>query len=212
MSPRVPRRSWYELAKRCLDVLVASLTLVVAAPVCLLVAVTVRVGMGSPVLFRQSRLGQHGVPFRIVKFRTMRVPGQVTRGGTDAERLTALGRALRATSLDELPSLWNVLRGEMSLVGPRPLPERYRDRYTPEQASRHRVPPGLTGWAQVRGRNALSWEEKFSADLWYIEHRGFLLDCWILARTVWAVLSRSGISARGEATAPEFFGSSGAAT
>jgi lipopolysaccharide/colanic/teichoic acid biosynthesis glycosyltransferase len=208
----VSGRTRYEFEKRCLDVFGASLMLVISTPAGLLVAVAVRLGLGSPVLFRQSRLGQHGVPFQIMKFRTMLLPDQVPGGGTDADRLTKLGRALRATSLDELPSLWNVLRGEMSLVGPRPLPERYQDRYTPEQASRHRVPPGLTGWAQVRGRNALSWDEKFSADLWYIEHRGFWLDCQILVRTVWTVLSRRGISARGEATAPEFLGSSGPAT
>lgn len=157
-------------------------------------------------LFRQMRPGLGGRPFTLFKFRTMRD----TRGPNgelldDRQRLTPLGRLLRALSIDELPQLWNVLRGEMSLVGPRPLLMEYLDRYTPEQARRHEVRPGITGWAQVNGRNALSWEEKFSLDVWYVENWGLMLDLRILARTLWHVLKRDRISSPGHATMPEFF-------
>jgi lipopolysaccharide/colanic/teichoic acid biosynthesis glycosyltransferase len=194
--------------KRLLDILVAGAALVLLSPLLLAVALAVRVAMGSPILFRQLRPGLHGEPFELVKFRTM-------RGSTSAEaavaederRLTPLGRFLRASSLDELPELWNVLKGEMSLIGPRPLLMRYLPLYTPEQARRHEVRPGLTGWAQINGRNALSWEEKFALDLWYVDNRSLLLDLRILLLTVWRVLRPSGIAAQGSATMPEFTGS-----
>ena len=189
-------------AKRVFDLALVIPGLVLLAPVLALVAVLVRVNLGPGVLFRQQRPGLHGKPFHILKFRTM------LRGpGTDAERLTAFGRRLRASSLDELPELLNVLRGEMSLVGPRPLLMQYLPRYSPQQARRHEVPPGITGWAQVGGRNALTWEEKFALDVWYVDNRTLWLDMVILWHTVRAVLRREGISAPGEATMPEFLGS-----
>ena len=195
-------------AKRAIDLGASAAALLLLSPLLLLIALVVRVAMGSPVLFRQQRPGLHGQPFSILKFRTMSV---APRGGDglehDAARLTPLGRFLRATSLDELPELWNVLRGDMSLVGPRPLLMQYLGRYTPEQARRHDVRPGLTGWAQVNGRNALSWEEKFALDVWYVDNRSLLLDIRILFLTVRQVLRRSGISAQGAATMPEFMGS-----
>lgn len=194
--------------KRLLDIVVAGIALLLLSPLMLLVAIAIRVTMGSPVLFRQLRPGLRGEAFELVKFRTMRrlatddvVPAE------DVQRLTRLGRFLRASSLDELPELWNVLRGEMSLVGPRPLLMRYLPLYTPEQARRHDVRPGLTGWAQVNGRNALSWEEKFALDLWYVDNCSLLLDFRILLLTVWRVLRPSGIAAEGSATMPEFTGS-----
>jgi lipopolysaccharide/colanic/teichoic acid biosynthesis glycosyltransferase len=171
------------------------------------VAVAIRVRMGSPVLFRQDRPGLQGRPFRLAKFRTMRAAaGPTGRPLPDGERLTALGRFLRASSLDELPQLWNVLAGDLSLVGPRPLLMQYLARYSPEQARRHEVRPGITGWAQVNGRNALSWEEKFALDVWYVDHWSLALDLRILALTALQVLRRSGISREGYATMPEFMG------
>jgi lipopolysaccharide/colanic/teichoic acid biosynthesis glycosyltransferase len=163
--------------------------------------------MGPPVFFRQLRPGLHGRPFRVVKFRTM-ADARDARGGLlpDAARLTAVGRVLRATSLDELPQLWNVLRGELSLVGPRPLLMQYLPRYSPEQARRHDVLPGVTGWAQVHGRNALSWEDKFALDVWYVDHWSPWLDLRILAATLLHVARREGISQPGHATMPEFLG------
>jgi lipopolysaccharide/colanic/teichoic acid biosynthesis glycosyltransferase len=194
--------------KRLLDMLVAGFALVLLSPLLLAVAIAVRATMGSPVLFRQQRPGLEGKPFELVKFRTMR---RLTTGDVvpaeDERRLTRLGRFLRASSLDELPELWNVLKGEMSLVGPRPLLMRYLPLYSPEQARRHEVRPGLTGWAQVNGRNALSWEEKFALDLWYVDNRSLLLDLRILLLTVWRLLRPSGIAAEGSATMPEFMGS-----
>src|SRR5262245_17186757 len=161
--------------------------------------------MGTPVLFRHTRTGLHGLCFTLYKFRTMR-PGLA--GEPDEARLTATGRALRSLSLDELPQLWNVLRGEMSVVGPRPLLLQYLDRYTPQQARRHDVRPGITGLAQVSGRNALTWDEKFALDVWYADHRNLALDVRLLLRTVAAVLRRSGVSAPGVQTMPEFMGES----
>lgn len=158
--------------------------------------------LGRPLFFRQVRAGRHGAAFSILKFRTMR-----TGEGSDEERMTAWGQFLRSTSLDELPELWNVLTGEMSLVGPRPLPTLYLDRYSTEQARRHEVRPGITGWAQVNGRNGLSWDEQFKLDRWYVDNRSFLLDLKILWLTVWTVISRKNISAEGHATRGEFFGS-----
>lgn len=190
-----------------MDVVGAGAALVALGPATLGAALAVRVAHGSPVLFRQRRPGLHGEPFELLKFRTMREPkpGQ-SRLSSDAERITPLGRLLRATSIDELPSLLNVLKGEMSLVGPRPLLMRYLDRYTPEQARRHNVKPGITGLAQVRGRNALSWEEKFALDLEYVDHWNLLLDLRILAETVLKVVTREDVSHEGHATMPEFMG------
>ncbi len=176
---------------------------VVAAPFWLplltIVALAVWVGEGRPVFFSQMRAGWKGRPFRLLKFRTMRV-GE----GADAARLTRMGRFLRKTSLDELPELFHVLTGTMALVGPRPLPVRYLPRYSSEQMRRHDVRPGLTGWAQVHGRNALTWEEKFAFDVWYVDHRSFALDVRILFMTVATVLGAAGVSAPGAATMPEF--------
>ena len=194
--------------KRLLDVLASALSLLILAlPLAVLVWL-VRSKLGSPVLFRQVRPGLHGQPFEMVKFRTM----TDERGADgallpDAQRLTPFGRFLRASSLDELPELWNVLKGEMSLVGPRPLLMEYLPLYTPGQARRHEVRPGITGWAQVNGRNAISWEDKFALDVWYVDHRGLWLDVRILWMTVKKVLVRDGISAAGEATMTRFTGS-----
>jgi len=196
--------------KRAFDITVAAAALLVASPLLPLVAIAVRVNLGSAVLFRQQRPGLHGRPFTMVKFRTMRdAIGRDGRPLPDADRLTTFGKLLRSTSLDELPELWNVLRGEMSLVGPRPLLMEYLDRYTPEQSRRHDVRPGVTGWAQVHGRNALSWEERFRLDVWYVEHRSLRLDLHILLRTITIVFRRTGVSAKGEATMSAFEGNPG---
>jgi lipopolysaccharide/colanic/teichoic acid biosynthesis glycosyltransferase len=190
-------------AQRVLDVAVAVALLPLALPLVGLAAALVRSTMGSPVLFRHTRAGLHGRHFTLYKLRTMR-PG--SPGDTDDARLTAPGRLLRSLSLDELPQLWNVLRGDMSVVGPRPLLPEYLDRYTPEQARRHDVRPGITGLAQVTGRNALTWDEKFALDVWYADHRSVALDVRLLLRTVAAVVRRSGVNAPGVATMPEFMG------
>ena len=197
------------LGKRLLDLGVAVLASIIAAPILGLMALLVRVKVGAPILFRQTRPGWHGKPFTLYKFRTM-TNARDARGNLlpDAERLTRFGRFLRATSLDELPELFNVLRGEMSLVGPRPLLMQYLDRYTPEQARRHEAKPGLTGWAQVNGRNALTWEQKFALDVWYVDHQSLWLDARIIATTIWKVLTREGISQPGHATMEEFRGKS----
>jgi sugar transferase EpsL len=191
--------------KRVFDVVVSATALVVLAPVMGLIALAVWRTMGRPVLFRQARPGLHGKPFVMYKFRTMRdlrdAEGNLL---PDEARLTPFGRWLRTTSLDELPELVNVLRGEMSLVGPRPLLMEYLERYTPEQARRHEVKPGITGWAQIHGRNNLSWEERFRLDVWYVDHWSLWLDLKILWRTLWMVLRREGISAQGHATMPRF--------
>lgn len=194
--------------KRLLDLLAAGLGLILLSPVLLIVALAVLIAMGRPILFRQTRPGRGGKPFDMLKFRTMRADSQGGGVATDAGRLTRTGAFLRRTSLDELPELWNILKGEMSLVGPRPLLMQYLTRYTPEQARRHDVRPGLTGWAQVNGRNALSWEEKFALDTWYVDNRSFALDLKILAMTAWQVIRPRGISAEGEATMSEFMGTS----
>jgi lipopolysaccharide/colanic/teichoic acid biosynthesis glycosyltransferase/glycosyltransferase involved in cell wall biosynthesis len=190
------------LAKEIFDRTLAVVGLVLLAPVMLAMATAILVTQGRPVLFRQTRPGRYGRPFDLVKFRTMR-EGE---GGDDA-RLTALGRFLRSFSLDELPELWNVLRGEMSLVGPRPLLMKYLERYSPEQSRRHEVKPGITGWAQVNGRNALNWDDKLALDVWYVDNRSLLLDARILARTLSQVVMRRGIAHPGTATMPEFTGS-----
>jgi lipopolysaccharide/colanic/teichoic acid biosynthesis glycosyltransferase len=194
--------------KRFFDFLAASLALLMLALPLLALAWLIRRKLGSPVLFRQVRPGLQGRPFTMVKFRTMtdeRGPDGALL--PDAQRLTPFGRFLRASSLDELPELWNVLKGEMSLVGPRPLLMEYLPLYTPEQARRHAARPGITGWAQVNGRNAISWADKFALDVWYVDHRSLWLDVQILWRTVRKVLVRDGISAAGEATMPKFTGS-----
>ncbi|MBL0170009.1 MAG: sugar transferase [Gemmatimonadaceae bacterium] len=197
------------MIKRAFDILVASMLLVLLAPVLMTVAIAVHFALGSPVLFRQQRPGLAGRPFTLVKFRTMR--DAVDEHGTpleDSRRLTAFGQFLRATSLDELPELWNVLRGDMSVVGPRPLLMEYLPRYTPAQRRRHDVRPGITGWAQVNGRNASSWDERFSHDVWYVEHRTFGLDVRIMVRTVHQVFAAEGIAQPGHATMPRFTGPS----
>lgn len=195
------------LSKRLFDLTLAVLALVLLSPVLLFTALAVRLGLGKPVLFRQPRPGYRGHVFTLYKFRTMR--DALAPDGTplpDDQRLTPLGRFLRATSLDELPELFNVLKGEMSLVGPRPLLVKYLPLYTPEQMRRHEVLPGITGWAQINGRNALSWQDKFRLDVWYVDHWSFWLDVKILILTVWKVLRREGINQPGQATASEFDG------
>ena len=200
----------YLAVKRAGDVVAAAAGLVVAAPVLAGVAVAVRRSMGPPVLFRQQRAGRGGVPFELLKFRTMRglVEGE-DPFASDADRLTPLGRRLRAWSLDELPQLVNVLRGQMSLVGPRPLPMVYVERYSPEQRRRLEATPGITGWAQVNGRNAVDWDERLRLDVWYVDHASLVLDLRILGRTLRQVLGRRGVTAEGHATMPEFRGSGG---
>lgn len=183
------------------DRIAAALCLLVLLPLLSAVSVLVLLCLGWPVQFRQVRPGLRGRPFTLVKFRTMSIGS-----GTDEERLTRLGRFLRRFSIDELPGLWNVLMGDMSLVGPRPLLMEYLDRYTPEQARRHEVKPGLTGWAQVNGRNAITWEQKFALDVLYVDHQSFWLDTRILALTIWKVLRREGISQQGQATMERFVG------
>jgi lipopolysaccharide/colanic/teichoic acid biosynthesis glycosyltransferase len=192
--------------KRAMDVALALPLLVLTLPIQAVVALAIRIRMGRPVLFRQTRPGLHAKPFEIVKFRTMLnvAPERVLMD--DAIRMTPLSRWLRATSLDELPTLWNVVRGDMSMVGPRPLLMNYLARYSPEQARRHQVRPGLTGLAQISGRNALSWEDKFRLDVHYVDHHTFLGDLKIICGTVVSVVKRDGISADGDATMPEFLG------
>lgn len=205
------RRSFYlRYGKRALDIVGASLGLLLLAPLLLATAVAVRLWIGHPVLFRQWRPGFLGLPFLLIKFRTMtNACDHLGRPLPDAKRLTPLGRRLRAASLDELPELWNVLRGDMSLVGPRPLLMEYLPLYNEEQMRRHDVKPGITGWAQINGRNTLEWEEKFALDLWYVENSSFWLDLKILARTVVKVFAREGIGHGEEATMPWFTGSRG---
>jgi lipopolysaccharide/colanic/teichoic acid biosynthesis glycosyltransferase len=195
------------LGKRAFDRIVGAGLLVAASPLLAVVAVLVRTRLGRPVLFRQARPGLHGRPFTLLKFRTM-TDARDDDGARlpDAQRLTRLGRSLRAWSLDELPELVNVVRGEMSLVGPRPLLMEYLDRYGAEQMRRHEVRPGITGWTQVSGRNALSWDDKFALDVWYVDHWSFGLDLRILVRTVPSLLMRRGISQPGHATMPNFGG------
>ncbi len=194
-------------SKRLFDLLFTTLALVILSPFLLITAVLVRIFHGKPVIFAQKRPGYQGMPFSIYKFRTM--TDARDRNGNlrpDAERLTRLGRFLRSSSLDELPELFNVLRGEMSIVGPRPLLMQYLERYTPEQARRHEVLPGITGWAQVNGRNALTWDDKFRLDVWYVDHWSLWLDIRIIFLTIWKVFKREGISQPGHATAEEFMG------
>jgi len=196
------------MAKRIFDLVLGGAAIAVLAPVMLGVALLIRLRLGSPILFRQVRPGYKARPFVCLKFRTM----TDKRDGDgrllpDRERLSRMGRWLRSTSLDELPELINVLRGEMSLVGPRPLLTQYLGRYSAEQMRRHEVKPGLTGWAQINGRNALDWEQKFEMDIWYVDHRGLWLDFCILARTAWQVARRTNVSKPGYVSMPEFMGS-----
>jgi lipopolysaccharide/colanic/teichoic acid biosynthesis glycosyltransferase len=195
------------LIKRLFDIFIALAGLVVLSPILLVCWVLVYLTMGKPAFFRQDRIGFSGKSFKLWKFRTMNEGKDIT--GVllpDGERLTRLGRFLRSTSLDEFPTLFSVIKGDMSLVGPRPLLLRYLARYTPEQARRHTIKPGVTGWAQVNGRNSLTWEEKFVLDVWYVDHQSFWLDLKILMRTILLVLRRRGVAANGHASMPEFFG------
>ena len=194
--------------KRLFDIVVATLLLIAVAPILTVAALAVRFALGRPVFWRQLRPGLNGQPFLMTKFRTM-TSATDTRGHLlpDEQRMTSVGRLLRSSSLDELPELWNVVKGDMSLVGPRPLLMQYLDRYTPEQARRHEVRPGITGLAQVSGRNALGWDEKFALDVRYVDNLSPWLDAKLLALTVWNVLTRDGISQPGHATAQEFMGS-----
>jgi len=195
-------------AKRIIDIVGSSAGMVFLSPVFVVIAVLIRLKMGSPVLFCQTRPGLNGKPFTLYKFRTMKDEYDVNGNLLpDEKRLTPIGQFLRSTSLDELPELWNVLKGEMSLVGPRPLLMEYLELYTQEQARRHEVKPGITGWAQINGRNALNWEDKFKLDVWYVDHWGIGLDFKILWLTLVKVVKREGISADGHATMPEFKGS-----
>lgn len=187
--------------KRFIDTLIVVASAPLWAPLAALVALAVRIADGSPVVFRQERAGLGGRPFSMMKFRTMK-----SGEGSDAERTTRLGRLLRSTSLDELPQLLHVLSGKMALVGPRPLPTAYLPRYSPEQARRHEVRPGITGWAQVNGRNAISWDEKFRLDVWYVDNRSLLLDAKILFLTVWRTVRREGINSSATETMEEFKG------
>lgn len=198
---------WRLAIKRTMDISVAGSGLVLLLPVLIAAAGAIAITMGRPVFFRQQRPGRFGNPFRIWKFRTMN-----SGPGEDGVRLTPLGHILRQTSVDELPQLWNVLRGEMSLVGPRPLLMQYLDRYTPQQARRHEVYPGITGWAQIKGRNALTHEQRFELDLWYVENWNLGLDLNILATTLSGLWKKRGISADGHATMPEFMGCNSALT
>lgn len=193
--------------KRSLDILVSGLMLIALGPILLLIALLIKMSLGGPILFSQERPGRYGKPFTMYKFRTMR--DTVDGDGialADEHRMTKLGSFLRKSSLDELPELWNVLKGEMSLVGPRPLLMEYLPLYTAEQARRHEVNPGITGWAQVNGRNSISWEEKFELDIWYVNHQNCLLDLKILFMTLLKVLRRDGIAQSGHVTAERFQG------
>ena len=195
------------MVKRAIDVLIAGSGLVVLSPLLAVISLAIRINMGSPILFSQLRPGRNRKAFRLIKFRTMSDERRASGASLpDAQRLTTLGAFLRSSSLDELPQLWNVLSGSLSLVGPRPLLMQYLNRYTSEQARRHDVLPGITGWTQVNGRNALSWEEKFNHDVWYVDHWDLGLDLAILLRTLWHLVRREGISSEGHATMPEFTG------
>jgi len=195
------------MLKRFLDIIIASIALILLLPLYAFVAYKVKKNLGSPVLFRQVRPGLHGKPFEMIKFRTMK-DAMDEQGNPlpDSERLTPFGQMLRSTSLDEMPELWNVIKGDMSIVGPRPLLMEYLPLYSPEQAKRHDVRPGMTGHAQVNGRNAIGWEEKFKLDTWYVEHQSIWLDFKIMLKTVKKVIAKDDISAEGDATMPKFTG------
>ena len=196
------------VAKRVLDIIAALLGIILFSPLLIVVALLVRLKLGGPVFFRQHRPGRDARPFTIYKFRTMTSKAHDDNGNVlpDEKRLTPFALWLRSTSLDELPELFNILLGDMSLVGPRPLMTKYLSRYTPQQNRRHQVKPGLTGWAQINGRNDITWEEKFRLDVWYVDHWSFWLDIKILAQTFWMVITRKNIARTGQATTDEFFG------
>ena len=198
--------------KHLFDFTIALLSLILLSPIILILIILIHLKLGSPIFFTQNRPGLNSKPFKMIKFRTM-TDAKDENGNLlpDAVRLTKFGKFLRSTSLDELPELWNVLKGDMSLVGPRPLLMEYLQHYSSEQARRHEVRPGITGWAQINGRNAISWEDKFKLDVWYVDHQSFWLDLKILFLTIKKVFIREGISAEGEATMPKFTGSSGSA-
>ncbi|MEN8418103.1 sugar transferase [Acinetobacter radioresistens] len=197
------------MLKRFLDIIIASIALMLLSPLYAFVAYKVKKNLGSPVLFRQVRPGLHGRPFEMIKFRTMKDAIDANRQLLpDSERLTPFGRMLRSSSLDEMPELWNVIKGDMSIVGPRPLLMEYLPLYNEEQAKRHQVRPGMTGYAQVNGRNAISWDEKFKLDTWYVENQSIWLDFKIMLKTVKKVLAKDDISAEGEATMSKFTGNS----
>jgi len=206
-KPQIRRSIYQRFVKRVLDFSAALLLLILVSPFLLIIFVILRIMIGSPVILRQKRPGLMGELFTIYKFRTM--TDQRDENGSllpDEQRITNIGRMLRSYSLDELPEMFNVLKGDLSLIGPRPLMVQYLERYTPEQARRHEAIPGITGWAQVNGRNNLTWEEKFSLDVWYVDHQSFVLDIRILMMTIWKVLKREGISSEGFVSAPEFMG------
>lgn len=203
----IKRNVYSPSEKRVFDLLLTFPTLLLLLPVLFVAFVLVRYNLGSPIFYKQKRPGKDGVPFTLYKFRTMR--NDTNKNGTllpDDKRLTGFGKFLRASSIDELPELWNVIKGDMSLVGPRPLLMQYLERYTPEQARRHEVEPGITGWAQVNGRNAITWEEKFKLDVWYVDNRSLWLDVKIILMTIWKILQREGISQPGQTTMKEFNG------
>lgn len=202
----------YAPVKRALDLVLTVPAFVASLPVQAAAAVAIHATMGSPVFFRQTRPGLHGEPFEMVKFRTMHLVDEASGRVTDEQRMTAVGSFLRSTSIDELPTLWNILKGDMSLVGPRPLLMKYLPLYSPAQARRHEAKPGLTGLAQASGRNALSWEDRFSLDVEYVDNQSFGLDLRIIAQTVGAVLRRDGISQEGQATMTEFTGTCATST
>jgi lipopolysaccharide/colanic/teichoic acid biosynthesis glycosyltransferase len=214
-QPRVPQvhasqSSWRCFAKRVFDIICAAVGLIALSPLLAATALLIRLAMGSPVLYCQERPGKNGKPFRLLKFRTMTNACDANGNSLpDDQRRCPVGDLLRTTSIDELPQLWNILRGEMSLVGPRPLMMRYLPRYSPEQARRHEVKPGITGWAQIHGRNAIDWEEKLALDVWYVENWSLRLDLRIFATTIWRVLRREGISQDGCFSSTEFMGSNG---
>jgi lipopolysaccharide/colanic/teichoic acid biosynthesis glycosyltransferase len=199
--------SLFHITRKMLDISLSIFGLIILSPLLILVTLIILIEMGRPVLFIQKRAGLHGKPFMLYKFRTMR--NALSSCGSllpDKERLNEIGSFLRSTSLDELPELFNVLKGDMSFVGPRPLLMQYLDRYTPEQARRHEVKPGITGWAQVNGRNAIPWEDKFRLDVWYVDHQSLRLDLKIIGMTILKILKREGICHKGQATMHEFTG------
>jgi sugar transferase EpsL len=206
---KITRNFYSAFGKRAFDLLLTFPALLLLLPVLFVATALVRRNLGSPIFYKQTRPGKDGIPFMLYKFRTMQEDKD--KNGSllpDDKRLTRLGKLLRSTSIDELPELWNVLKGDMSLVGPRPLLLQYLDRYTPEQARRHEVKPGITGWAQINGRNAITWEEKFKLDVWYVDHQSFHLDLKIIFLTFWKILKREGINQSGQATMEEFKGCS----
>jgi len=207
MKDQLLMKLFYASTKRATDVLLSTLVLLLSSPLFIVVAFLIILITGRPILFRQQRPGLHGKPFTLLKFRSMTdVRGAQCKLLPDVNRLTPLGRFLRTSSLDELPELFNVLKGDMSLVGPRPLLMQYLNRYTPEQMRRHNVMPGITGWAQVNGRNAVTWEERFKLDAWYVDHQSFWLDLKIIAITIWKIIKREGITQSGQATMGEYLG------